>query len=83
MVDWAAIQDDPCALLNALRPILYARMAGGSAGGQVVETQHTDTRTRYAEGMSVRELAAEVRRLQDLCTIQQGGASTRKVIIAG
>lgn len=78
-VDWSTIDfDDPCAVLNALRPLLYQRMGGGT----VTETQHGDTRTRFAE-MSVRELAAEVRRLEPLCKAQQTGKSTRSVIIAG
>lgn len=79
--DWSAVDyDDPCALLALLRPILYSRIGGA---GQVTETQHGDTRTRYAEGLSVRELAAEVRRLESLCKAQTTGKSNRSVTIAG
>lgn len=80
-VDWNAIADDPCALVAVLRPILYERMAG--TGGNVTETQHVDTRTRFSEGMSIRELAAEVRRLESLCKAVQTGRPTHNAIIAG
>jgi len=80
--DWSSIDyDDPCALLAALRPILYARMDG--SGGQVTLTQHGDTRVQFAESLSVRDLAAEVRRLEGLCKAKQTGTSQRNAIIAG
>lgn len=73
--DW----NDPCAVLEWIKPQFYRVMAGQ----QTIQVSHDGSTVQYGQA-NKRELAALMRTLEDECKTSQGVANrTRRAFVAG